>query len=108
MVVKEVDKSTPKLQEAIAMGTPFPSAEIEFTKTVGREGESEVPYLKWELKNVLVTSYSFSGDASGDPFPTDTISLKFGEIKVTYTELDEEGNSKGTVEYSWKVEKGEK
>ena len=30
------------------------------------------------------------------------------EIKVTYTEFDAEGNSKGNVETTWKVEKGEK
>ena len=34
-------------------------------------------------------------------------SLNFEEIKVTYTENDNKGKSKGNVEYSWKVEEGE-
>jgi type VI secretion system secreted protein Hcp len=107
MVVKEVDKSTPKLQEAIAMGTAFPLVEIEFTRSVGERGEDT--YLKYELKNVLVSSYSFSGAASGNPIPTDTISMTFKEIKVTYTQFDKEtGERKGKVEYSWKVEEGTK
>jgi len=33
--------------------------------------------------------------------------LNFEEIKVTYTENDSAGKSKGNVEYSWKVEEGE-
>ena len=33
--------------------------------------------------------------------------LNFEEIKVTYTEADEGGKSKGKVEYAWKVEAGE-
>ena len=33
--------------------------------------------------------------------------LNFEKIKVTYTEADNEGKSKGNVEYSWKVEAGE-
>jgi len=33
--------------------------------------------------------------------------LNFEEIKVTYTECDSSGQSKGNVEYSWKVEEGE-
>lgn len=106
MVEKSLDKSSPKLQEAIAEGKSFPTAEIEFTRSVGERGEAT--YLKYELKNVMITSYSFHGNAAGDPIPVDTISLNFGEIKVTYTEFDENGNSKGNVEYTWKVEKGEK
>jgi type VI secretion system secreted protein Hcp len=35
-------------------------------------------------------------------------SLNFEEIKVTYTENDAKGKSKGNIEYSWKVEEGSK
>lgn len=107
VVVKELDASTPKLQESIAAGKSFPTAEIEFTKSLG-EDRRQVPYLKYELKNVMITSYSFHGTAAGDSIPVDTISLNFGEIKVIYTILDEDGSSKGNVEYSWKVEEGVK
>jgi hypothetical protein len=30
----------------------------------------------------------------------------FEEIKVTYTEYDDEGSSQGNIEYEYKVEKG--
>jgi len=33
--------------------------------------------------------------------------LSFEEIKVTYTECDSNGQTKGNVEYNWKVEKTE-
>ena len=39
--------------------------------------------------------------------PTESFSLNGEEIKVTYTEADSKGKSKGNVEYSWKVEEGE-
>ena len=57
---------------------------------------------------MLVTSYSIGGSAQSDPVPTETLSLNFEEIKVTYTEFGETGQAKGNVEYTWKVEEGVK
>ena len=38
-------------------------------------------------------------------FPTEELALNFEKIKVTYTELDKNGEIAGNVEYSWDVEK---
>lgn len=103
-IAKAFDKSSPKLQEALIRGVTNPLATIEFTKQFG-DG-SEATYLKYELSNVLVSSYSTS--AASDSRPSETLSLNFEEIKVTYTEYDESGREKGNVEYSWKVEEGTK
>ena len=110
VVVKEVDASTPKLQESIAVGKHIPVVILDFTKIFAdREGTAQQqPYLQYELKNVMITSYSLSGDAQSDSVPTEQISLNFEEIKVTYTQYDEHGKKKGSVEYSWKVEEGTK
>ena len=103
VVTKQLDKSTPKLQEAIASGKVYPSVEFELAANYGG---SRATYLKYELTNVMVTSYSISGSADG--VPTEQLSLNFEEIKVTYTEFDSSGTSKGNVETTWKVEEGTK
>ena len=103
VVVKELDKASPKLAEAILQGTVFPKVEIHLTASYTDAGR--VTYYKYELTNVMVTSYSISG--TGDDIPIEQFSLNFEEIKVTYTENDSAGKSKGNVEYSWKVEEGE-
>ena len=105
VVVKELDSSTPKLQESIAQGTRLASAVIDFTRSAGEERQET--YLKYELKNVMISSYSFNGGSSGDQIPTDQISFNFSEIKVTYYPKNSDGTS-GKVEFTWKVEKGEK
>jgi hypothetical protein len=46
------------------------------------------------------------GAAPGE-VPTESTTLNFEEIKVTYTEYDAEGGSKGNVEDAWKVPSGE-
>ncbi len=103
---KELDKSSPKLQEAIAQGKVFPTAEIEFTRSPGETGREDT-YLKYELKNVVISSYSFHGNADGNPIPVDTISLNFEEIKVTYTKINDDGTEE-KISYSWNVAKGTK
>jgi type VI secretion system secreted protein Hcp len=104
--VKELDKSSPKLSEAVCNGKVFPKVEIHFTASYTDAGR--VTYLAYELKNVSVSSYQLSGAGQSDTVPTDSFSLNFEEIKVTYTENDNKGKKKGNVEYSWKVEEGEK
>lgn len=106
VVVKELDKSSTKLQESIAMGQVIPFVELELASPAGAAGSSSEPYLRYELTNVQITNYRLSGAVSGDERPTESFSLNFEEIKVTYDELGSDGRSRGKVEYSWKIEEG--
>ena len=100
VITREMDKASPKLQEAVLRGMIFPMVQFEFASSDG------ATYLKYELKNVMITSISTSGTA--DDRPMEEIALNFEEIKVTYTEYDPATKKKkGNVEYSWKVEEGE-
>jgi hypothetical protein len=49
-----------------------------------RTKEGRQSYYKYELKNVLVTSYSVSGAAQSEDVPSEDFSLNFEEIKVGY------------------------
>ena len=104
--VKELDKSSPKIAESVMTGRVFPSLTVNFTRDTD---QGRVTYYRYELTNVLVTSYSvkIQVDEAGNDVPVEQFSLNFEEIKVTYTENDDAGRKKGNVEYSWKVEEGE-
>ncbi|MBT3285836.1 MAG: type VI secretion system tube protein Hcp [Victivallales bacterium] len=105
MVVKEIDKATPKLAEAICKGRVFATVQIEVTASFTDAGR--VTFYRVELKNAQVASYSFDGAVQADEVPMETVCLNFEEIKVTYTECDTTGKTKGNIEYTWKVEEGE-
>jgi type VI secretion system secreted protein Hcp len=104
--MKEYDKASPKLAESVLTGKVFPKVEIHDATTYG-DGVRAV-FLKYELKNVLVTSHNVSVAGAGDAVPTESLSLNFEEVKQTYTEYDAKGSKKGNVEMTWKVESGEK
>ncbi len=100
---KLMDKSSPKIAEAVCKGKVFPKVEIHVTVSTTDSGRET--YYKYELKNVMVTSYNVSGGSQDKPH--ESFSLNFEEIKVTYTEMDEKGSKKGDVAYGWKVEEGQ-
>jgi type VI secretion system secreted protein Hcp len=100
---KLLDKSSPKIAEAVCKGKVFPKVEIHVTVSTTDSGRET--YYKYELKNVMVTNYSVSGGSQDKPH--EQFSLNFEEVKVTYTEMDEKGTKKGDVAYGWKVEEGE-
>ena len=102
---KELDKASPKIAEAVCKGKVFPKVEIEVTASTTDAGRET--YYRYELKNVMVTSYNVSGAGQSEDVPMEDFSLNMEEFKVTYTEVDSKGKSKGNVEYSWKVEEGE-
>ena len=129
VLVKQLDKSSPKLAEKCIKGEIFPKVEIHLTGP--SEGSTcNGTFYAYELKNVMITNYKVSGSnplayaliapapevtmPSSGPFivqavdaPVEELWLNFEEIKVTYTECDSAGNAMGNVEYSWKVEEGE-
>lgn len=95
---KSYDAASPKLVEACANGTHMDSVLLEWTTT---EGE-RVQYLKYELTNVMVTSYSLS--AGEGTVPTESVTLNFAKVESRYIQEDQRGKTDG----SWKVEEGER
>ena len=104
-ISKEYDKSSVKLAEAVCMGKVFPKVEIHDTATYG---EARAPFLKYELKNVMVSSHNVSAAGGGDAVPLESMSLNFEEVKQTYDQYDAKGSKKGSIEMTWKVEEGER
>ena len=63
-------------------------------------GENKRTYYKYELKNVIVSSFYSKGDIN-EIVPTETFTLHFEWFKVTYSEIDQSGKLMGNVEFTW-------
>jgi len=131
VVVRELDKATPKLQQVALNNNAAPrrgAGSFTFTKYIDKAtpklqeycssglvipylvvspaaGQRQ-PYLRYELTNVMVTSCTRGG--SGGGAPTEQLSLNYEQIKWSYKENDRKGKKKGNVDYDWKVEEGAK
>jgi type VI secretion system secreted protein Hcp len=103
VLTRPLDKSSVKLAEACAKGTLFDKVQIHLSTQIK---EQEEPYLKYDLENVIITSYSFNGSASGSPQPMESITLNFTKINWTYVTIDPgTGDKKGNVVASYDLGK---
>jgi type VI secretion system secreted protein Hcp len=94
--VKQLDQSSTKIQEACAKGDFQKEVEIHLTTDV--KGKEE-PYLKYKLENAIISSYSFHGNSSGSPLPTEQVTLNFTKATWTYVVVNKDtGKKEGQVE----------
>lgn len=70
---KTIDKASANLFKACATGQHFKSAKI----TARKAGKGQQEYLVVTMSDVLVSSYSVSGDAS---LPSDSVSLQAAQV----------------------------
>lgn len=93
--VRSVDKSSVKIQEACANGTILPEVIIHFC---AQAENKQTVYLEYKLHNVIISSYSFHGTASGSPLPSEEMTCSYTKVEWTYNILDpEDFSNKGKV-----------
>ena len=92
VIRKRIDKSSPKLMEAIATGQHLEEAILEVAHPT-RRGQ----YIKITINDVLVSLMHSEGTASD--VPTEEVAFNYGKIKFEYTPEDGQ-----TIEFAWDVE----
>lgn len=94
-VVKDLDKSSPKLFLKCCKGDHISEITIELCRSTGAKQK----YMEYKLEDVLVTSYNPSG---GGGVPTESLTLDAGKITLTYTATNAEtGKAEGNVTANW-------
>ncbi|MFN2588479.1 MAG: Hcp family type VI secretion system effector [Actinomycetota bacterium] len=78
-----VSKATPKLMLYCAQGRVIPTV----TLTGVADGQT---FIVWELKNVIISSYSIGADRTSGP-PTDAVKMRFSRIVVTHITHNADG-----------------
>jgi type VI secretion system secreted protein Hcp len=99
--MKKSDITSPVLFQKCCMGEHFDKVTVTLNKAGGKEA---VDFLKYEFEKVFVESIQWSGSSGGDDTPTESVSLSFGKVVITYTAQDEKG-AKGAVKTGqWNLE----
>ncbi len=100
---KSMDVASTELFMQATCGKSLGKAEIHFIQTGGADAKGQV-YLKIELEDVLVSSYSAT---SGGDRPSESFSLNFTKISYQYDKFDGGKVVTGTPK-KWDLEKNEK
>ncbi len=95
VVTRQMDATSTKLSEASANGTFFPQVQIDFCTQVKNKQE---PYYSFKLKNVIMSNYTVNLNESGNPIPTETVTLAYTDVEWNYVKIDPKtGENKGNV-----------
>jgi type VI secretion system secreted protein Hcp len=78
IITKSIDKTSPMLKKAANDGTHFPSATLDVA-----DPKNPGQTLRYELKNILISSYQTAGSGADGGIPTETFSLNYEQIKVS-------------------------
>jgi len=95
--IKFTDLSTVDLMKGTLDGKHFDEAII----TVRKSGDKPFDYLKYVLKDIIVTSVS-TGGSGGEDRLTESVTLNFAKIETHYTKQDPSGKCK-EVSFGWDI-----
>ena len=102
-VTKLMDNSATELFHESVIGAAGNKGIIKFIQT-GSDAMKE--YMKYELEDCMVSSYSVSAGSEGDP--VESISLSYSKILLTYTDYDVNNKAASPKTVGYNVEKGKK
>ena len=72
-----------------------------------KAGEKPLEYIKFKLKNVMVSSVS-TGGSGGEDRLTENVTLNFNFVEYSYVEQDEKGGGKPAKDFKWDIAKNVK
>ena len=99
---KRVDKSSPKLFQAITTGKHFPNAVLTALKA---GGDKAVDYMKIECDTLCLVDLNESGSSGDNDVPRETINFTFGKVTVTYNEQKADGTKGAATVASYDFKK---
>ena len=103
-VSKQLDNASGLIFDKLCAGTALPTVSILFTRASGKDKAGNDAYLTIELEDVLFSGWSIS---SGGDIPSESVSLNFTKIKMSYMKGDAEaGLTQGTIA-GWDLAKNE-
>ena len=96
-----MDSSSPKLFQACVAGTHFDKINIALHRAGGNE---KVKFLEYELSNCILCDISTNAD--GNDFPSESISINFGKIIITYSKQKRDGGGlAGNISAGWDLQR---
>jgi type VI secretion system Hcp family effector len=95
-VTKSIDKASPKLFVAAALGTIFPTVTLRIYQP-----DPLFNYLTVTLTNALVSSITNGGESSDSDRPSETVQFAYASIDISYAKPG--GTPADTAQATWSV-----
>jgi type VI secretion system secreted protein Hcp len=95
--MKKTDTASPLLFQKCCIGDHFDKV----TVTLNKAGKKALAFLKYDFEHVFVESIQWSGSSGGDDTPTESVSLAFAKVTITYTAQTDTGDAGAVKTAVW-------
>jgi type VI secretion system secreted protein Hcp len=95
---KRTDSASPKLFQNCCAGKHFPKASVTLNKS---GGDQSLDYLRYDFTEVFVDSIQWGAMSGGEDSPTESVSMSFAKVEITYTPQKKDGTKGSAVVASW-------
>lgn len=95
---KQTDKSTPVLVQAACQNRALKKG-VLYARKITSNGPVE--YYKVTFNDLVVSSFTSSGNAGDTSIPSDSFSLNFSKFKIEYSPQKADGTLEGAVMGEW-------
>lgn len=99
---KQLDKASPSLFKNCCQGTHIAKGAMIVREATG--GKTTQTYYQYDMKEVFIESISWGGAAGGGK-PSESLSLGFGTITITYWPQNADGTLGSKVPAGWDLTK---
>ncbi len=99
--MKKADSASPVLAEYCCKAKPIEEITVELCRAMG----DKTMFYRNVFKESIISSVQLSGSSGGDDVPTESVSIRFGEIYWGYTPTTAKGAGKkeSEIKAGWSV-----
>lgn len=101
--LKKTDSSSAILFQGCCTGQHFKDALVTVRRAGGKD---PIEYLKYKFSDVMVEAVQWSGSAGGEETPSESVTLAFNKVEITYTPMDATGKPGSPVVTSYDIRSG--
>jgi len=102
-VMKKTETSSASLFNACCNGQHYDTVTVTLRKAGGTAGQQI--FLTYVFTDCMIESIQWSGSSGGDDQPTESVSLAFAKVEVTYYKQDDKGKMTKAGQGSWDLTK---
>jgi type VI secretion system secreted protein Hcp len=101
VIKKRVDRTSPKLFQAMATGSHYPDVTLSLRQAAGAAGKGSTPYLIFRFKMVVVVKIETTFSSGDDVM--EAVTLAYGALEESYTPQTADGSLQPTqtVKGTW-------
>jgi type VI secretion system secreted protein Hcp len=104
-VMKKSDTASPLLFQHCCDGQHIKKASVIMRKATGKSGKQGV-FIQYDFTDVMIDSIQWSGSSGGDDTPTESLSIAFAKVAITYYKQDTDtGAMSKASEAAWDLTK---